>query len=571
MKQIHDIVFVNPSHHGPDYYSPIGISMLDALARRAGYDSAILDFQREVIAGTLPWPEGFFEAAARRLEGVRARIFGFSVMNVGLPWAVRLAAIVRQQNPESTIVFGGPHATLMGHELLGSFKEIDIIARYEGERIVVPLVQALLSGADDALLNVPNLLVRRQGGQIAETRRLALSEDLDELPMIDYDADLLANVGMLSIEAGRGCPYHCSFCSSHSIWTRKPRYKSPERLVDEASAYIGSAPPRKEEIVISYEHDDFLANRPLFKRFVEYKAQKGAHFKYGITTRINHIPMEMARLLAGSGCVSVFVGLETGSETLQTSSAKHLKLSDVVPRIQNLLALGIHVSTNFIVGFPGETWDDLYKSYDMMLAICWLGGAVNISVMCPEPGSSLYETTPKDKHVLLTDTTYVEELRGGGMHVESLTDAERSHLITIESDVFDIVAVARLARSMQFLMAEFPFSVHAVMQARGGTVQALLEEALGYQEKLGSRIMISTVYDFFRPRVDAVRTPRADEFLLYEYLRAMVKRSADHPVPPAAFKSDMPGAYHAAVRSVAAKVKVANGQRKIIEIHEHAH
>ncbi|SNT41257.1 Radical SAM superfamily enzyme YgiQ, UPF0313 family [[Luteovulum] sphaeroides subsp. megalophilum] len=548
----YDIVFVNPAHHGPDYYAPIGIGMLATLARQNGYRATILDFQREVTGGDMPWPAGFFEPAEVRIAATRAPVYGFTSMNVGMPWAIRLARLVRQHHPEATIVFGGPHATLLGRELLTTFPEIDIVALREGEDIIVPLIEAVLSGDTQGLEKVPNLMFRRREGDFVETQQLPLKSNLDTLPLLELDPKVIRNVDIMSVEAGRGCPYTCFFCSSHAIWSRTPRFKSAERLADEAARYVEAS---GRDLIISYEHDDFLANRPVFRRFAEYKMQKQYDFKYCITARLNHITDEVRDLLVSSRCVSVFMGIETGSAELQARSSKHLRLDPVVPRIGELLESGIHVSANFIVGFPGEEMADICKSTDLMLAIALAGATVNISVMCPEPGSKLFDQTPACRHVVLADSTYVEELEAGGISLDGLTDVERYHLTTIESDNFDIREIGRFARSFQFLLGEFPLSLYLFTNTIDQTIN-LVHSVLGYQRRIDRRITESTAFDFFAPALAKSPEPRALEYLLYETCLASLQHSGGACAAPTAFGRDMPGAYHnrlAEVRQIAAK------------------
>jgi radical SAM superfamily enzyme YgiQ (UPF0313 family) len=542
----YDVVFVNPPHHSPDYYSPIGIGMLSVLVRERGYRTVTLDFQKYVVTKAIPWPQNFFETAIKWVENTSAKIYGFTSMNVGLPWAIRLARLVRQYHPSSTIIFGGPHATLLSKELLETFTEIDIIVLNEGERVIIPLIEALLPRDNARLRSVPNLLIREEDGRLHKTPAMGLTNDLDTLPLLDLDLDLLSQVEMVSVEAGRGCPYSCSFCSSHSIWTRKPRFKSPERLVSEAARYVETAP---QGLCISYEHDDFLANGPLFKRFAAHKIRSGKQFKYGITARLNHITTEVRTLLAASGCVSIFMGIETGSDQLQISSAKFLKLQDVLPRIQALLDCGIHVSTNFILGFPDETWHDVYRSIELMLAVSWLGATVNISIMCPEPGSSLFNSIPREEHVVLLESTYVEELGRGGIRVQQLTEVERFHLTTIRNRNFEIEEVARLARSLQLLMAEFPLSTYNLRQ-RLGNVELLVQHILEYQLCSGMRITPATAFNFFCRILGNDPTGRSLEFLLYETCRAALKYGDASATHLSVFGSDMPDAYHKAFRNI---------------------
>ncbi|MGO7807198.1 radical SAM protein [Rhizobium ruizarguesonis] len=533
----YDVVFINPPHHGEDYYSPIGIGMLHSLASQSGFRSLIIDFQREVMAGSMPWPERFFEVAEATLASARASIYGFTIMNVGLPWAIRLARRIRSLHPGSAIVFGGPHATLLGEDLLSTFSEIDIVVQNEAETIIVPLVRAILSRDASALHGVPNLLFRDQAC-IVRTRRQALLENLDELPFLEVDTDLLSKVEILSIEAGRGCPYHCSFCSSHAIWTRKPRFKSPGRLVSESIRYLDLAPPRVEKLILSFEHDDFLSNRPFFRQFVEEKRRRANPFQYTITARVNHISEEVAELLAGSGCVSVFMGLETGSETLQASSLKHLKLKDILPRVKSIRSRDIHVSANFILGFPDETWDDIFHTIELMFAVNKLGASINISIMCPEPGSRIYESVPSDRHVLLYEGDYAKELERGGIAVNQLTPVESFHLKTIESDVFDIREVARLADSLQLLMSDFPLSLVSLYKSVEWSVECLVGMVLQFQSAIDGRITSESAFSFFDEFRPESPHSRFVEFLLYECARSSIKNVGATAVSVGSFSPD---------------------------------
>lgn len=553
-----DVLFINPVHHGEDYYTPIGLNMLNRLTREAGLKTEVLDLQKEVLDRTLPWPAGFFAAVEERLLPCAAKIYAFSVMNVGLPWAVRIAAILRRQRPESTIIFGGPHATLLARELLAEFPEIDVVARFEGERIIVPAVRALLERDAAALARVPNLVIRGAGGAIVETPREPLIADLDELPLMEMEPSVLDRVPLLSVEAGRGCPYSCTFCSSHAIWTRAPRYKSAERLVDEVLYYLaGRSVPAP---IVSFEHDDFLANRPFFRRFVSAKAERGATFQYVISSRINHLTSEVIGLLKSSGCVSVFMGLETGDQSIQKSSSKGLNVSDILPVAIALRDAGIHFSTNFIVGFPEERFENVITTYELVFQLLWLGSAVNISIMCPEPGSALHEQTAADRYRLLPHSSYARELRAGGIEPEMLAAAERFHILTIQNDDYDIVAMAEVTAMAQALMKRFPSTAFSLTRQHGIGVRGVLEALFRFRERGFLTLDVDTVDEFVHCALTGAAgvETRFHEFLLYEKNRLLIKSGRPPSVTVEDFRPDMPGAYFAilddAVRATLASV-----------------
>ncbi|WP_316202606.1 MULTISPECIES: B12-binding domain-containing radical SAM protein [unclassified Bradyrhizobium] len=542
-----DILFINPAHHGPDYYSPIGINMLTTIVRDKGRTSDVLDFQRMVIGREIAWPEGFLVEAEMRLQEVRARIFGFTVMNVGFPWALELAAVVRRLHPQATIVFGGPHATLLAREILETSPQVDVVMVNEGEQAILPFIEAVLE--ERSLSDCPNLLFREADGTIVRTRATALLDDLDGLPWMTLDRDLLTRSAMISVEAGRGCPYRCKFCSSHAIWTRTPRFKSPSRLVNEAAAYVAQAGSRAEPLLISLEHDDLISNRPWFRDFVSFKQEVGADFRYAITTRINHLTEEVVSLLASSGCVSVFVGLESGSERVQTSSWKHLDLRKLVPSLRGLRESRIHFSSNFIVGFPNETMEDVAATIELVLRMAWLGSTVNISMLCPEPGSEIHADADPADYRLILEGDYAAELRRGGLSPESLHPIARYHLTTLSNPNFDVLQMERTVRSIQYLITTFPGLTFEVFEAFSGNAYAFL--TFVWNAVLENGPIDKDNVPNFAQAAPRRRTGRSSEFFIYENARAGIRRGELLHITPKAFQPDMPDPYFAWMNDIA--------------------
>lgn len=535
-----DIVFINPPHHGQDYYTPIGINMLDQLVRKAGYDSSVIDFQRAVLTGDVHWPGNFFTGAREILARNEALAFGFSVMNVGLPWALGLAELVRGLFPDAVIIFGGPHPTLIAEDLLRVHPVIDVIACHEGEEIVVQLLQGIKKEWRTSLFDVKNLCLRSNFSQPIRTQRAALIEDLDTVPFLDIDNETLKCTPVLSVEAGRGCPYQCYFCSSHTLWTRKPRYKSPERLVAEASRYQDQAGSRSTPLVISFEHDDFIAKPRWFKEFAHLKIASRTDFVYTISSRVDHLTDDTIHLLSKSGCISVFMGLETGVQRIQTISQKRLKVASILERLLKLRSEGIYVSANFIVGFPQETFEELCDNLSFMVSVRACGAKVNISVMCPEPGSELYDRTTPENRVMLKCGRYHDELLAGGFRPELMDPSETYHLMSIRNPFFDIEQVARFIQVFQCLLDDCPIALAALL----GNSDTELSRFFSYFSTLDPSVAkVNHVLECLEFILTRLRTSQdLSEYVLYEKTRFSLKCKLPTQIPQ--FSANMPGAYH---------------------------
>jgi hypothetical protein len=282
---------------------------------------------------------------------------------------------------------------------------------------------------------------------------------------------------------------------------------------------------------------------------VQRKAEFGSEFRYGITARINHITSDIAELLSKTGCVSVFMGLETGSDRLQDSSAKHLALETVLPRLRNLLRLGIHVSTNFILGFPDETMADLEKTIALMLAVRWSGADVNISVMCPEPGSALNLTTPKDKQIILHTGKRCDELRAGGVQIELMKPAERMHLVAVANENFDIVEIAAVARTIQLLMGDYPATLFYLWSSLGGSSSLFLTKLwrlIRCRGEVQPDDAFEEIILLFQPSESEA------EIALYESALAMRKRDSKCSVPISVFSPGIGDRYNFEINRIAA-------------------
>lgn len=547
-----DVLMINPCHHGIDYYSPIGINMLATILNEAGYKVSTLDFQRQVISKEIPWPQGFFAQAEYQLHSTSAKIYCFTCMNVGFPWAVRLAKIIRNKFPVAKIVFGGPHVTLLGKRILEEYDFIDVVAINEGERIITRLIEALLNDDTGRLIECPNILFR-VAGEIIKTTSESFIEDLDELPLQTLDQQLIERAEVLSVEAGRGCPYTCTFCSSHTIWSRRPRFKSADRLINEALSYINLVNQKNNQLLISYEHDDFLSNKRYFIEFAEKKISRGADFIYGITTRINHLNESIVDLLYKSKCVSVFMGLETGSQEMQSLSSKRLKITSVLPIISMLRERKIHVSANFIVGFPQETEEDVIKTFDLMIPLALAGCTLNISMMCPEPGSELgYITDPRD-YVILEDTSYFKELSLGGINVREMSDIEICHLRTIANKHYDIIEMAWICSNFQELISELPFLTAMLMSEFNNDVSLIVNKVLRSirnNERLDVSSIMEHCYKFISS--DNIHS-RFFEFSRYELARSQIKKNITTDQNFRIFGSDMPSAYFLELKKLSEK------------------
>jgi len=156
--------------------------------------------------------------------------------------AVRALETAKKVNPDILTIAGGQHFTVMAHESLQTYPEIDVIVRGEGELTLVELVQAF---AEKKPFTGIEGISFRHNGKILHSPSRPLIENLDDLPFPGYHfvEDILHEYHFTAmagpktryalVEGSRGCPHHCTFCTQWRHWEGRWRAKSPKRIADE--------------------------------------------------------------------------------------------------------------------------------------------------------------------------------------------------------------------------------------------------------------------------------------------------------------------------------------------------
>ncbi|KPA08965.1 radical SAM domain-containing protein [Candidatus Magnetomorum sp. HK-1] len=205
----------------------VSVKIIDCLPLKIGYKSL-----QKMIADEKPDVVGVGDCLPYIYEGLKT---------------LKLA---KKINPDVITIVGGHFHSHMIDYSLNNHPEIDFIVRYEGEKYLKDLLEALRNGYD--LSNVKSIAYRDNGKNI-ETELGTLIKNLDSLPIPDYDAmpvEKYAPFGKLfpkaiTIQASRGCPMNCEYCSwsaqegehklingkTHLIPSR--RTKSVDRVMEE--------------------------------------------------------------------------------------------------------------------------------------------------------------------------------------------------------------------------------------------------------------------------------------------------------------------------------------------------
>ena len=307
-------------------------------------------------------------------------IIGISaIFTPALQNVIDIVKLSRNLFPNSLIIAGGGVPQNMYLEIYDEAPDLDGICYGEGERPLLSLLKA--KDKKKYLEESPSWITYNKATN-GHSFGWDLIEDLDEIPFYDYDlcntSDYSLNPAITAYAAigthmenfhvmtSRGCPFFCTFCSSHSIHGRKMRYYSEDRVKDDFKRL-------KDEYgvkILVFQDDHLMGDPKRAQRLIEYVGKIGltAVFQNGLA--LYALKREMLETMKEAGVQQLTLPVESGSErVLNKIMRKPLKLRIVEQVVNDCRELGIYTNLNILIGMPGETKTDIEDSINFLKGI----------------------------------------------------------------------------------------------------------------------------------------------------------------------------------------------------------
>ncbi len=399
---------------------PLGLAYIAAVLERAGHEVKIIDCVAEDFDRLTPMPDG------RRRHGLdganlikaiadfQPQIAGVSCLfSSQAPAAHQVCALLKQMDAGLVTVMGGAHPSAAPETVLAD-AHVDYVVLGEGEQTMLELVQAL--EACRPLPVDPAGLAWRQDGTICVRPRDMYWPELDTLPLparhllpMQRYFDCRAPHGgrvkrhpCTNMITSRGCPAHCSFCSIHTVWGRKYRAHSAARVIEEIEHLIDRYGVRE----IQFEDDNLTLHKPRIIEICRAIIERRIDLTW---TTPNGVAMwaldeQLLELMRRAGCHHIALAVESGvPRVLRQIIRKPLDLARVPSLIRACRRLGMGVSAFFVVGFPGETKEEIRQTLDY--AIRLEADQVNFFTATPYPGTELFRQCV-DERLITTPIDY---------------------------------------------------------------------------------------------------------------------------------------------------------------------
>lgn len=298
------------------------------------------------------------------------------------------------------VVAGGGLPTNMPEYVFKNAPCIDALNIGEGEKPFLELV--LADNRKEYLSSAAGWMTSERIDSLSPAQVIS---DLDGIPFLRYDLIDIKNYqgyhhqgteGSKALSApimtSRGCPYRCNFCSSHTVHGRRIRHYSTDRILADIRRLKEDYHVRN----ILVEDDLFLGNKKQALRVLKSIAQEKMTIEFTNGLSINHIDEETADALEGAGVEIASLAVESGCERVlnEIIHKPYKKLSRVREAVKLLREREIYIRAFFVIGFPGETMEELMETVRFMKEVGFNWCAVMIAT--PIAGSELYEHCKKN-------------------------------------------------------------------------------------------------------------------------------------------------------------------------------
>lgn len=272
---------------------------------------------------------------------------------------IEIIRFIRKYNRTAKIIIGGPfiftQARCLPQEEMEALLELCdadfIVNSHQGETALVNIIKSLKQNLP--LKQVNNIWYQTDQG-FATTPLVPEDNDLED-NMVKWDlfADRVGD--FVNIRTATGCPFSCAFCTTLEMNRKNYRYVGVEAMEKELDSLN-----RIESVkYVMFIDDTFNVPPEHFKERLRMLVRKKYRFKWVSLFRCQFADEETVRLMKESGCLLVFLGLESCNNQVLKNMNKKVTVEQYHKGISMLKKYGILTFCSFVVGFPGETRESI--------------------------------------------------------------------------------------------------------------------------------------------------------------------------------------------------------------------
>lgn len=335
-----------------------------------------------------------------RLNTFQPDLVGVSMMTFLHKNIYDLIRMIKQTRPEADVVAGGPHLSTLREAVLNDLESLDYGIVLEGEETLVELCR----GDEPSAIKG---LIYRENGRAAYTGDRPYLSNLDEVPFPRYENFGLNRylVKSMPIITSRGCPFRCIYCPVKTAIGDRFRARSADNVLEEISYWYEKG---YRNFNIMDDNFTLLPERTMqICNLIRARRFKDAVFNCPNGIRADRADKEVLTALKEAGFRHIAFGVEAGNDRILKNLNKGEKMEEIERAIRQSIELGLQVSLFFLIGSPGETWQDVVES--MNLALKYPVMEARFYNLIPFPRTELFDWVRKKGYFVRSPEEYLND------------------------------------------------------------------------------------------------------------------------------------------------------------------
>ena len=358
---------------------------------------------------------------------------------------------LKEHLTQTVIILGGPEVRYSAENFLNYGADYIVIG--EGEETISELVRSLVmqpvmefhkvaGQTTETAADIAGIAFLKQGKFIQTPERQKM-RDLNELSIPNRKKINLRQYldlwkkhhgkSTLSVSTMRGCPYTCKWCS-RAVYGLSYRRRSADKVVEELLELKETYHPDS----LWFVDDVFTISHRWLMAFRDELEKVGLKIPYECITRADRLNEETIGLLKETGCFRVWIGAESGSQKIIDLMDRRVDVNQVRDMIKLTRKHGIEAGTFIMLGYPGETEDDIEETIRHLKQSN--PDHFTITVAYPIKGTELYQE--------------IEAIRTTNLDWSTSTDRQVDFQRTYSRKYYDY-AVKRVISEVNYFKAKF--------------------------------------------------------------------------------------------------------------------
>ena len=387
------LVLIKPSHYGDDgYVIRWWRAMIPSNSLAAVFGIALDCIERKVLGPGIEIDVEAIDEFSQRIDTKKLIEDFRSHSNFGL---VALVGVQSNQYPRA-LDLARPLRAAGIPVAIGGFHVSGCLSMLDGEAVGLGACRdlgiSIFAGEIEGRLEV---LLR----DAAAGRLQPIYNFLKDLPGIERTpvpflpiANIRHTLGLSSsFDAGRGCPYQCSFCTIINVQGRKSRYRSPDDV--EALVRANWAQGVSRYFITD---DNFARNKDweaILDRLI--KLREVDRIPLGLMIQVDTLCHKLPNFVEKSkraGVTRVFIGLENiNPDNLAAAKKRQNKITEYRKMLLAWKAQGVFTLAGYILGFPADTPASIRRDIEIIQRELPLD-VLEFICLTPLPGSEDHQT-----------------------------------------------------------------------------------------------------------------------------------------------------------------------------------